>query len=125
MTVVLELPLPPNLANGRWHWRVKVKKRTAYLQYARTAIYRLGLVDRKWPHVTVRPTLIVWNRMDADNAVARLKWAIDALSYNGVIPDDRPQFLRYDFDPTTGGPYQEINRTRNGQKLVLVITPDG
>lgn len=122
---MLELPLPPNLANSRMHWRVRTRKGKAYRLAARVAILNARLADKQWPHISVRPRFYVWNMMDIDNAFGRLKWAMDALTRSGVIPDDRPAFVRYETDPDTGGPYQVITRTPGGQKLVLEITPDG
>lgn len=97
MAVELNLPLPPNLGNARLHWAKKNRQREGYLGQAFVAIRNLRL--NGWPgephfvRVEITPWLFVGNRMDPDNAIARLKWPIDALVLNHVIADDTGEFL--------------------------------
>ena len=120
----LNLPLPPNLGNGRFHWRKKHRLEKEYALSAFVPIYNLGLKGRRFNHITVVPTLYCGNRMDVDNAVARLKWAIDALVDQQVIPDDTPDHLTYRFTGPGGGPMQHLRRKAGTQGLVLDITTD-
>ena len=82
------LPLPPNIANARWHWAQRNRHRTSYLTLCTVA-------DHRRPPEPIAPavvtaTLYVHNMMDDDNAVARLKWAIDWLKVREIIEDDHP-----------------------------------
>jgi hypothetical protein len=91
---LLTLPLPPNLANSRLHWRAKHRKRQQYFQQAALALMAQPLT--RYPVadlVKLDATLYVWQFMDADNAVARLKWTIDALVQNGYLVNDDQSHL--------------------------------
>lgn len=104
----LVVPLPPNAANSRRHWRVALKEKKAYWA---------DLVGLKWagriptepspaPNKSrIRVHLYVWNLMDTDNAFARLKPLLDWLQRWGYIADDSPKHLEWD-----GIPEQTIDR---------------
>ena len=103
----IALPLPPNIANSRMHFRVVAKRRGEY-NYAALILYRLSQrtlpeMRKDWPypfdlavpHDEVAPrelasTLFLAKLMDSDNALARLKWPIDLLVKWGYLADDRP-----------------------------------
>ena len=88
------LPLPPNMANSRMHWRTKNRKRQDYYQYAMV----LAMKDAPrapLPKARVRVTLYVWALMDYDNMIARLKWPLDVLVDAGWIVDDGPDCLEF------------------------------
>lgn len=108
----LVLPLPPRLTNsakGRSrHWRALENEKKAYWE-------RLDLLRmlRKLPpppaapieHAEATAVLYLWNPMDDDGAMARMKWPMDWLKRSGYIRDDRRKNLRW-----TGLPDQEIDR---------------
>ena len=48
----------------------------------------------------IKVTLFGWNRMDADNLMARLKWPLDWLVHANFIDDDGPDFLDWEGMPT-------------------------
>lgn len=115
----LVLPLPPNRANAREHWRVTHNKRAAYYAAAQARVWQqTNAVSRGQfqPDAMVRvtATLYVWGRMDDDNAVARLKWALDLLRLMHIIRDDKRPWCRL-----SGIPEQRIDRTNQRLELVL------
>ncbi len=116
--ITLNLPLPPNLANGRMHWRVKENHRKRFFA-ACNALYHAGRVpkapDAPLTPVVIRPTLYLWAYSDDDNALARCKWAADWARAAGYIVDDRRPHCRFEI------PEQHIDRAN--QRLVLTITP--
>jgi hypothetical protein len=92
---VLVLPLPPNLANGRQHWRVKLAAKQRYYEAARLALLaQVGAVQTmEPPHVMrVEPTLYLHQGMDHDNAAARCKWILDSLVGHGLLYADSPRW---------------------------------
>jgi hypothetical protein len=62
----------------------------------------------------VTATLYVHNRMDDDNAVARLKWPLDALVAAGLLVDDKRPYCEL-----TGIPKQTIARREPRVELLL------
>ena len=109
--VVLVLPLPPNLANGRLakaHWRTKDRARDQYRVKASWALVtQVGPVRR--PRSAGRMQLAVrfyvWSLMDRDNLMARAKWPVDSLRFHGLIRDDSPAWLDW-----VGIPEQAVDR---------------
>ena len=93
-TLRLTLPLPPNMANGRMHWRTKNRKRQDYYQYA-MVVAMLGAPRQPLPKARAKIVLYVWALMDYDNMMARLKWPLDVLVDAGWIEDDGPQHLEF------------------------------
>ncbi len=88
----LTLPLPPNRANAREHWRVTHRKKKAY--YAKTVLALLAQrPDLPQVRMTLTATLYVWSKSDPDNATSRLKWAIDSLVDFGLLVDDNEKWL--------------------------------
>ena len=103
----LTLPLPPNRANAREHWRATHKKKVAYYAKAERALR--GQCEWVMDMGTGRPrvraerpctkpmrltaTLYVWAKMDRGNLVARLKWLEDALVNYGLLVDDNEEWL--------------------------------
>lgn len=125
MTYRLLFPLPPNFVNAkspRNHWKWK-RAKDAHALGCLVVIYNAGLKNKMFDHVTIEPTYYVGNRMDPDNATARLKWTIDALTQQGVIPDDSPTHLTLHLTGPGGGPEQIIRRAKAAQGLALEITP--
>jgi hypothetical protein len=112
----LVVPMPPNLANGRMHWR---KKHTAKVAYWQTLDTLLVLRQLPLPPtaplspVTLGSTLYLWAHMDDDNALARIKWAADWLKTRGYIVDDRRPHCKFLI------PEQHIDRA--DQRLVLTL----
>jgi hypothetical protein len=91
------LPTPPNRANqsrGRagvegFYKKKYIRNCGRELAEAKMAARRLGI---RLPLAAADYTaeIQVGKKMDFDNLVARLKWAIDALVYGGIIADDGP-----------------------------------
>jgi hypothetical protein len=116
--LTLTLPLPPNLANARMHWRVKERERKSYRQLCDFRLFAKQVPVPNvfpWPRVTVSATLYLWAQMDDDNALARIKWAADWLKTRGYIVDDKRPHCRFTI------PEQVIDRA--DQRLVLTLTP--
>lgn len=92
--VTLTLPMPPNLANARLHWRRKLEKQHAW--QLRALVQERGLRGRHRPMQQVRVRAMIYSRqrMDDDNAVARLKWPLDLLKQRGLIVDDARPHLQ-------------------------------
>ena len=107
----LTLPLPPNRANAREHWRVTLRKKKAYYALADLALMKT-CVRLKRPTLTA--TFYVWSKMDPDNATARLKWVIDSLVRHGIIVDDSEEHLDF-----TRIPKQVVDRKNQRVELVL------
>lgn len=103
------LPLPPNMANGRMHWRTKNRKRENYFTLCHVVTARDGRhpakPDQPLTKATVTVRLYVHNPMDSDNRMARIKWCLDFLKYDDWIVDDSDKVLTW-----TGIPTQAIDR---------------
>jgi hypothetical protein len=94
----ITLPLPPNMANGRFHWRVKHNKRKAYFEAC-----GMMYATKEWPitggyicrpdKARVRATIYCGGRMDVDNVFARMKWPIDWLVGAGILRGDSEKHL--------------------------------
>ncbi len=115
----LTLPLPPNRANAREHWRVTHRKKTAYYEIAHYALMAQELeLPFGCKRATLNATLYVWAKMDPDNAVARLKWPIDCLVSHGLLWDDSDKHLDF-----TQMPKQVIDR--KNQRVEIELVPCG
>jgi hypothetical protein len=97
--VKITLPLPPNLANSRFHWRVKNNKRKAYFETCDILAAVRGFVKEfaaPMPErVKIKATIYCGGRMDHDNAIARLKWPVDWMVNNDVLENDSPAHLEW------------------------------
>lgn len=97
----ITLPLPPNMANSRMHWRVKQKAKKAYWESCglrsviEAPIY--ALAADPYPKAKVKATIYCGGRMDHDNAIARLKWPIDWLVEAKILIGDNPSQLEWDW----------------------------
>ncbi len=115
----LILPLPPNRANAREHWRVTARKKMEYYTKANLAV----TAQRWWgtaplaTRFTLNATLYLWARMDRDNLMARLKWPIDSLVRNGLLVDDNEKWLDLQM------PKQVIDRTN--MRVEIILEPCG
>ena len=111
----LTLPLPPNRANAREHWRVTHRKKKKYYELAHNA---LRTQELELPYGCRRPTLTatfyVWSKMDPDNAAARMKFPIDALVKFGLLVDDSEKHLDF-----TEIPKQVIDRKSQRVEITL------
>jgi hypothetical protein len=115
--VRLVLPLPPNRANARGHWRKSHGQQKEYVQ----KLDHLQLFGRVPPppkaplmKARISATLYVWSPMDQGNALNRLKWVEDWLVSRGYILDDAPDVLEW-----TGIPRQVVDR--QDQRVVLEL----
>ena len=117
-SVRLTLQLPANRANAREHWAATHGHRRAYKEQAYLDLYhQLGpprQVKNRIDPAIVTATLYVWSIMDDDNAVARLKWPLDALVTFGILQDDRRPHCQL-----AGIPEQVIDRKRPRVELVI------
>jgi hypothetical protein len=116
------LPLPPNMANGRGHWRTRDRTRKQYLAQCDEAQLR-GLVPppppKPLPRALLTAHLTLGGAMDDDNAAARCKHAIDWLVTRGYLVDDRRTCLKW-----TGFPTQTVSRSMPSG-LTLHLDPFG
>lgn len=110
--------MPPNLANNKIHWRTRKKWQD---QYKGTLDYMLLRANAKKPpvgeyvvppsleapfdHATVTVHLVLFNPMDDDNAMARMKFLMDWLVTRGYLVDDSRKHMAW-----SGIPTQEIRR---------------
>lgn len=115
----LILPLPPNRANAREHWRVTHRKKKAYYELVQASLAKAPL---SWAAAcpTLTATLYVWAKMDPDNCVARLKWPIDMLVGLGYLIDDSEDYLDF-----TQIPKQVIDRKNPRVEIALEEVSDG
>lgn len=112
-TVSVTFPMPLNLANARLHWAAKLRKHNEWKQ--RAIVTERALRGRHRPMQRVRVTAILYvggDRMDDDNATARLKWPLDLLKERGLIVDDKRPHLML-----TGIPEQ-----RQGTPRRIILT---
>lgn len=119
--VKLVMPLPPSLTNsgkGRSrHWR---SLRHEKHQYWDALDIRQALKIIPPPpaepieHAEASATFYLWNLMDDDGAMARLKWPLDWLVKRGYLVDDSRKHLTWD-----GLPEQFIDR--KNQRIVLTL----
>lgn len=119
----LVLPLPPSLTNsGRGrsrHWRALKRERDAYWCQC-DGLQACGTVPAPpaapMERALITVSLYVWAPMDADNAMARCKWALDWMRSRGYVADDAPRNLAW-----TGLPAQWLDR--KAQRLEITIEP--
>lgn len=110
--IVLDLPLPPNVANTSWHWAVKRRAKKRYEErayYAAREQHRPALPTGK---VRVSLHFRTWNPLDEDNLVARAKWPIDALK-GAWLTDDSPAHMEL------GDVTQEVERSDRGVTVTI------
>ena len=88
----ITLPLPPNMANGRMHWAAKHRKQQAYK--LRCTATHPARPEKPVVPAIVSARLYVWNLMDDDGAVARLKWPLDWLVEREILANDDPKSMR-------------------------------
>lgn len=120
MTLVLTLPMPENVANARMHWRTKHRARKSYFGVCdgRQGMGQIAPPPlQAFAHATIQATMYLGASMDHDNALARLKWAVDWLVTRGYLLDDNRACLAWD-----GLPHQIIKRDGN-YRVVLTLSP--
>ena len=113
--LLLTLPLPPNRANSRWHWRTEKKKKDLY--FARCLIRNMARPDEPLSKAIIRATLYTHQTMDMDNLMARMKWPVDWLVMRGYITDDMPSVLEWRL------PQQAVDR--KDQRIEIELTDLG
>lgn len=118
-SLTFTVPLPPNMANGRRHWRTALRDKKAYAN-SLTVLYAQGKIPKPprepLQSTQIRATLYVHQPMDDDNALARLKHLIDFFVRFGYIVDDSRKNLRW-----AGMPDQVIDR--KNPRVELTLTP--
>ena len=117
--ILLTLPLPPDRANAREHWRTTHRKKTVY--YAKADLAIMAQSPRSYRvqvRQTLTATLYVWNKMDKGNAVARLKWIEDSLVRMRLLVDDNEEWLDLQL------PRQVIDRKNPRVEIVLTSVED-
>ena len=111
----LTLPLPPNRANAREHWRVTHRKRVDYYYAAETRLH-LQRPERLDPvRMRLDATFYLWNKMDRGNLTARLKWIEDVLVRYGLLVDDNEKWLDLQM------PKQVVDR--KNMRVEIELTP--
>ncbi len=108
------LPLPPNRANSRWHWRTEKAKKDSWFMHADT-LYRPSK-EPPTKMARISATLYTWNKMDVDNLFGRLKWPCDWLERRGWISGDDPDSLQW-----VGIPKQSIERKNQRLEITLEV----
>lgn len=120
----LVLPLPPNRANARMHWRAEWNKKSEYYAMAIAHIRQqsrpAARAEMAAQNVEVSATLYVWNKYDDDGAVSLLKWPLDSLKYAGVIHDDKRPHCAL-----RGIPLQVVDRKRQRLELEITVQDQG
>ena len=118
--LTLTVPMPPNLANARMHWRVRHKAKHDYWDRL-DALYLLHQMP--WPdavppeRAAIKVRMYLGARMDHDNAMARLKFLLDWLVMSHYIADDSPKRLEWE-----GLPEQVVKRDGN-YRVEVTLTP--
>lgn len=107
VTLVLGLPpsdCAPNLRSGRGHWSHRARAARSYRYEAAIAArdcgrltppVRVTAMFRTAPHPTLGRSDGTYRPLDAGNAIAALKAAIDGIVDAGVIPNDRAETLHW------------------------------
>ena len=96
------LPLPPNRANRRRHWRTEKKEHDDYFL---ACLVRYGKKPKRtFEKARIKVKAYTHQTMDTDNLMARLKHAVDFLVTRGYIVDDKPKHLEWDM------PTQAVDR---------------
>lgn len=115
--MILTLPIPPNIANARMHWTAKHRARRAYRD-ACTALWvarKIPRANKPLAFAEVSAHLYVWSLMDDDNAMARMKFALDWCVHAGYLMGDSRKHLRWEHVPN-----QTVDR--KNPRLILTLT---
>ncbi len=117
MTITLVLPMPPNLANARMHWRTKHRAKVDY--WATLDMWQAHKLippppSQPFAKASLRSAMLLGAAMDDDNAMHRHKFALDWLKTRGYIVDDKKKCLTWE-----GFPSQTVKR---GQPYTLTLT---
>ena len=123
MKLEFTIPLPPNRANDRSHWRKVHRDKLNYWAHL-DAIQLLNRADLGFyipkppaaplTRAKIRATLFVWSLMDEGNSLARLKWPEDWLVTRGYIRNDTRIVLKWE-----GIPDQVVDRKHQRVELTL------
>jgi hypothetical protein len=116
--LMFHLPMPPNVANGRMHWRVKLKHRQQYERHLDALWFakKLPRLPRTpWTEAEIAVQMRLRSWMDDDNAVARCKWPLDWLVKAGYLVDDKRKHLRW-----AGFPTQVVSRKLEPELTLIV-----
>lgn len=109
------IPLPPQRANARGHWRVQHRAKLAYWSTL-DGIQLLRQHDgysipdpppEPLQKASASATVYLWNLMDSFNCGARFKWIEDWLVTRGYLLDDRMKNLHW-----SALPEQIIDRSK-------------
>ena len=109
------LPLPPNMLNSRTHWRKRLGEKNGYWLQCLALYGRRP--KRTFARATISAHFYLWNLMDDDNCMARMKFPLDFLVNREYIADDSRKVLTW-----TGLPEQTIDRSN--QRLEIELTED-
>jgi Holliday junction resolvase RusA-like endonuclease len=113
------LPHSPNYLNGK-HWAIRAAWKDAWKEevWAQWNTVKQNYKGVELPFKKAKLEIFVFYSgisQDMDNLYASLKPIIDALTDNGIIPDDSKEFLLI-------GPIQYIKCAKNAEHLELDIT---
>lgn len=117
---VIVMPMPVNLGNARLHWRTKLESKKGYFAMCDTlaSVHNKAGLPTSLPYRVVPPPPVPMGRvlcsahmvlggpMDDDNAMARLKFALDWLVRRGYLTNDNRQWLTW-----AGLPAQTVSRS--------------
>ena len=116
----ITLPLPPNMANSRMHWRVKQNRKKAYWEacsiYSVIEAHIYEAMADPPAKAKVRATIYCGGRMDHDNALARLKWPIDWLVEGKILVGDKPSQLEWHW------PVEQVVKRKQQYRVEFEIT---
>lgn len=93
--VRLVLPLPPNAANSRRHWRKALAEKKAYwhrLGWTLLPSYSLA-PPKPFDPAYISLHYYIWNPMDDDNAMHRAKPLLDWLKGPYIVDDSRKHLV--------------------------------
>jgi hypothetical protein len=112
-------PLPPNIANARMHWRVKLRAKKDFFANADT-MQMFGDFPpppkQRISKARIRAKVYAWNKGDTGNVMNRMKWIEDWLVTRGYLEDDSEKHLQWE-----GFPEQLISR--KVKQVEITITP--
>lgn len=115
VTLVIPIPDSHTGGNARGHWATVYRARRDTLVNAYYAVVQEGCLMALWSPVDIVIDWYGWNRVDRDNALSRVKPAIDGLVEAGLIPDDSPQHIQ-------GITVRHVEIDRKEPRVELTIT---
>lgn len=108
--LTLTMPMPVNRGNARMHWRPTLRAKKHYFADCDQR-QLIGMIPPPPPtpfgRCVLNATMVLGQAMDDDNAMARLKYALDWIRTRGYVRDDSRRVIQW-----AGFPRQIVDRTR-------------